>query len=73
MLWLEKLFKIKLSSTYCIDEETKARQRIQENLKIWQSRAQRAQKSKELRGQMQLLLKCPVWNVPEYLPTYFLS
>lgn len=30
-------------------------------------------KSKQLRGQIQLLLECLVWNVPEYLPTYSLS
>lgn len=43
-LYLEKLFKMRLSSTYYIDEETKATQRIHENLKIWQGMAQTAQK-----------------------------
>lgn len=35
--------------------------------------AQRAQESQQLRGQIPLLLEHPVWKVPEYLPTHFLS
>lgn len=45
-------------------------------MKIWKyGRAWHRQhkKSKQLRGQIQLLLECLVWNVPEYLPTYSLS
>lgn len=34
VLWLEKFSKISLSRTHCIDAETRARQRIQENLKL---------------------------------------
>lgn len=69
--WIEKSFKISLSSTHGIDDETKAGQRIQENPKTWR-RVADAAKERTAKNRIKLALECPPRNAAESLPAFSL-